>query len=65
LLGSPQKPDSNTRPFHVGRGVNKVTMGHFFVEYFDLRVNIIPSQLHIHIAIHYRGYMTSGLDSVV
>lgn len=53
--GSPQKPDSNTRPFHVGRGVNKVTMGHFFFEYFDLRVSIIPPLLHIHTAIITEG----------
>jgi hypothetical protein len=52
--GSPQKPDSNTMPFHVERGVNQVTMGHFFLEYFDPRVNIIPPQLYIHIAIYYR-----------
>lgn len=63
--GSPQKPDSNTRPFHVRLGVHKVTMGHFSLQYIDLRVNIIPPQFHIHLSIYYRGYIISGLESVV
>ena len=36
-----------------------------FLEYFDLRVSIIPPLLYIHIAIYYQGYIISRLDSVV
>ena len=60
--GSPQKPDSNTRPFHVGRGVNKVTL--------FLRILRSSRQYHSTAAPYsyshyYRGYVISGLHSVV